>query len=80
MNAKHTRRTGHPHPALPVEGMAVREDHAMAPGATPPAESGVSGLGTPQELYRRATKADVPGRSKMNRDQLIDALQHRTAT
>ncbi|MFI1294136.1 hypothetical protein ACH4VM_38035 [Streptomyces sp. NPDC020792] len=26
------------------------------------------------QLYRRATEQDVPGRSKMSRDQLIDAL------
>ncbi|MFF4760877.1 DUF6480 family protein [Streptomyces sp. NPDC001292] len=32
----------------PVEGLAVPEDTAMAPGATPPAESGVSGLGAPE--------------------------------
>ncbi|GGI93945.1 non-homologous end joining protein Ku [Streptomyces brasiliensis] len=32
-----------------------------------------------EELYRRATKADVPGRSKMNRDELIEALQHQPA-
>ncbi|MFF9765555.1 Ku protein [Streptomyces sp. NPDC014636] len=29
---------------------------------------------TKAELYERATAADVPGRSKMTRDQLIDAL------
>lgn len=29
---------------------------------------------TKTELYRRATDADVPGRSSMNRDELIDAL------
>ncbi|MEV1081462.1 DUF6480 family protein [Streptomyces sp. NPDC050211] len=32
----------------PVEGLAVPEDTSMAPGATPPAESGVSGLGAPE--------------------------------
>ncbi|MFF9127329.1 DUF6480 family protein [Streptomyces sp. NPDC014889] len=32
----------------PVEGLALPEDTAMAPGATPPAESGVSGLGAPE--------------------------------
>jgi DNA end-binding protein Ku len=26
------------------------------------------------ELYEQATKLDIPGRSKMNRDQLINAL------
>lgn len=40
--------------ALPVEGLAVPEDTRMAPGATPPAESGVSGLGAPErEALRR---------------------------
>ncbi|MFF0223821.1 DUF6480 family protein [Streptomyces sp. NPDC004629] len=34
--------------AHPVEGIAVPEDTAMAPGATPPAESGVSGLAAPE--------------------------------
>ncbi|MFH9982444.1 DUF6480 family protein [Streptomyces sp. NPDC017179] len=32
----------------PVEGLALPEDTAMAPGATPPAESGMSGLGAPE--------------------------------
>lgn len=40
--------------AHPVEGIAVPEDTAMAPGATPPAESGVSGLAAPErEALRR---------------------------
>ncbi|MGW7259310.1 hypothetical protein [Streptomyces sp. NPDC054834] len=26
------------------------------------------------QLYQRATEQDLPGRSKMSRDQLIDAL------
>ncbi|WP_128382357.1 Rho termination factor N-terminal domain-containing protein [Streptomyces cavernae] len=26
------------------------------------------------ELYEQATKFDIPGRSRMNRDQLINAL------
>ncbi|MEU0220192.1 Ku protein [Streptomyces sp. NPDC006265] len=28
------------------------------------------------ELYQRATEDDVPGRSKMNREELVDALAH----
>ncbi|GGI93941.1 DUF6480 family protein [Streptomyces brasiliensis] len=55
MKAEHARRrTDCPDTARPVEGMAVPEDHAMAPGVTPPAESGVSGLGAPEhEALRR---------------------------
>ncbi|WP_073759455.1 Rho termination factor N-terminal domain-containing protein [Streptomyces sp. CB03234] len=34
---------------------------------------------TKTELYERASKADIPGRSKMNRDQLIKALQKESA-
>lgn len=40
--------------ARPVEGIAVPEDTAMAPGAAPPAESGLSGLAAPErEALRR---------------------------
>ncbi|MEU7645394.1 Ku protein [Streptomyces huasconensis] len=38
----------------------------------------VSGL-TKSELYRRATDAKIPGRSKMTREQLIEALGKRRA-
>ncbi|QQC92607.1 Ku protein [Streptomyces alfalfae] len=34
---------------------------------------------TKSELYRRATDADVPGRSKMSREQLVEALTGRKA-
>jgi hypothetical protein len=38
---------------LPEEGLNVPEDKAMAPGATPPAESSVAELGAPE---RRALR------------------------
>ena len=31
---------------------------------------------TKQELYRQAQDLDIPGRSKMNKQQLIDALRN----
>ena len=34
----------------------------------------LSGL-TKEELYRRAQKADIPGRSEMSKQQLVDALR-----
>ncbi|WP_225839448.1 DUF6480 family protein [Streptomyces sp. NK08204] len=41
-------------PATPVEGLSVPGDATPAPGATPPAESGMSGLGAPErEALRR---------------------------
>ncbi|MEW2492724.1 DUF6480 family protein [Streptomyces nodosus] len=47
-------------PARPVEGLALPEDTAMAPGATPPAESGVSALGAPEREALRRGWAVVP--------------------
>ncbi|MDR3080244.1 MAG: DUF6480 family protein [Streptomyces sp.] len=41
------------HEEKPVEGLSLPGDTRMAPGATPPAESGVSELGPPQEAPRR---------------------------
>ncbi|PWI42975.1 DUF6480 family protein [Streptomyces sp. ICBB 8177] len=44
----------------PEEGIAVPEDTSMRPGATPPAESGVSGLGAPEREALRRGWAGVP--------------------
>ena len=43
------------------------------PVPAPPSEPGLDGL-TRDELYERARAADIPGRSKMNKAQLRDAL------
>lgn len=43
------------HEDKPDEGLSVPQDAGMAPGATPPAESGVSGLGPPQPEAPRRT-------------------------
>ncbi|MFJ3233982.1 DUF6480 family protein [Streptomyces sp. NPDC086787] len=47
MNVRHAHTVA-PHEARPVEGLSVPEDRAMAAGAAPPAESGLSALGAPE--------------------------------
>ncbi|MFB7738423.1 hypothetical protein ACFC08_29345 [Streptomyces sp. NPDC056112] len=49
---------------------------AGAASARAPGRGGKSELQklSKAQLYRRATEQDVPGRSKMSREQLIDAL------
>jgi cation transport regulator ChaB len=37
---------------------------------------GVNARKTKRELLQDARDADIPGRSKMNKDELVDALQH----
>jgi hypothetical protein len=44
------------------------------PAPAPPSEPGLDGL-TRDELYARAQAAGIPGRSKMNKAQLRDALR-----
>ena len=39
--------------------------------------TGASGPKTRQELYEEAKRRDLPGRSKMGRDELARALGHR---
>ncbi|MEU4564045.1 Rho termination factor N-terminal domain-containing protein [Actinoplanes sp. NPDC023936] len=40
-----------------------------------PPRTGDLAEATRDELYRKAQKADIPGRSHMNKDQLIEALR-----
>ena len=46
--------------------------HGRAPGPRPPARG--EGRRTKRELLRRASELDVPGRSKMNREELEEAV------
>ena len=54
---------------------ALEESLAAASGKKRPAKDG-DDLGelSREELYERAQKADVPGRSSMSKDELVEAL------
>jgi hypothetical protein len=63
--------------SLPVRGDGRRADR-------PPVQQAGGGTGgdgedlldlTKEELYERAKEADIPGRSKMNKEELAQALQ-----
>lgn len=56
-----------------VEAMEAVED-VIDPSVTPTGES-FEEL-TKAQLYRRASSLDIPGRSSMNKIQLIEALSH----
>lgn len=45
------------------------------PGADLPTAGGVDANATKDHLYKRARQLDVPGRSRMTKDELVDALQ-----
>ena len=51
----------------------VEEREPSAPAVTGTASSDLEGA-TKQELYEKAKEADIPGRSKMTKDELADAL------
>ena len=55
---------------------ALEESLAAASGKKRPAKGGGDELGelSREELYERAQKADVPGRSSMSKDELVEAL------
>ncbi|MDG9723166.1 non-homologous end joining protein Ku [Streptomyces sp. DH41] len=58
----------------PREQSAERRKKAAAPSRKAPPKRGELRELSKTELYQRATDQDVPGRSKMSREQLIDAL------
>ncbi|WP_254395525.1 hypothetical protein [Streptomyces sp. AC512_CC834] len=56
------------------ERAPASRNKATAPSRRTPAERGELRELSKTELYRRATEQDIPGRSKMSREQLVDAL------
>lgn len=44
-------------------------------GSNKDTAGGVNANATKEDLYEQAKKQDVPGRSTMNKDELVDALQ-----
>src|SRR5436309_1143448 len=61
---------------LPDLMSALRESIERS-GGSRSTRSGMDGLGrlSKQQLEERARKANVPGRSKMSKDELVDALR-----
>ena len=59
---------------------AEERRHAGAAAMTSDGQRSDLGTLTKGELYDLATKADVSGRSKMNKDELVQALQHQQAS
>lgn len=43
-----------------------------------PTRGGVNARASKQHLYERAQELDVPGRSSMNKEQLVEALQEKS--
>ncbi len=63
-----------------VQALAERGKRASGPTASdesPTRPHSIEDL-TREELYARAQKADIPGRSEMSKEQLIDALRARS--
>ncbi len=57
------------------------DDHAAAGGRDAPGETkgGVDANATKEHLSKLARRLDVPGRSSMNKSELVDALQKANA-
>jgi DNA end-binding protein Ku len=53
---------------------ALERSLAEATGKRPAGDDGLAGLSR-EELYERARKEDVPGRSSMSKDELVEALE-----
>ena len=58
---------------LAVSALAAAGVARFAPGLL--RRGGELGELTKEELYKKAQEADIPGRSEMNKDQLIEALE-----
>jgi cation transport regulator ChaB len=60
----------------PKEGKGPSDERAEAGGrdSSRPTAEGVDANASKQHLYDLARRLDVPGRSRMNKDQLVEAL------
>lgn len=59
----------------PSDGQAKNPKAGKRPGRDLPTAGGVDANATKEHLYQRAGQLDVPGRSRMTKDELVDALQ-----
>ena len=59
----------------PSDRQARNPRAGRRPGADLPTAGGVDANATKDHLYKRARQLDVPGRSRMTKDELVDALQ-----
>jgi hypothetical protein len=60
----------------PKESAGPSDDHAAQGRTSPrPTEEGVDANASKQHLYDVAKRLDVPGRSRMNKDELVEAIK-----
>ncbi|MEU3017432.1 MULTISPECIES: ChaB family protein [unclassified Nocardiopsis] len=59
----------------PSDAQARNPRSGRRRGADRPTAGGVDAEATKAHLYKRAQQLDVPGRSSMNKGELVDALQ-----
>src|SRR5215218_7607920 len=60
----------------PKEEYGPSDDHAAEGRTSPkPTEEGVDAHASKQHLYDVAKRLDVPGRSRMNKDELVEAIK-----
>ncbi|WP_304452970.1 ChaB family protein [Nocardiopsis sp. YSL2] len=59
----------------PSDAQAENPDAARARGRDEPTAGGVDANASKKELYRQARDLDISGRSKMDKDELVDALR-----
>ena len=67
----------------PKDEYGPSDDHAAQGRTSPrPTEEGVDARASKQHLYDVAKRLDVPGRSRMSKDELVEAVKkaNRTAT
>lgn len=64
----------------PSDEQAKNPSAGRRPGPDRPTAGGVDANATKDHLYRRARQLNVPGRSRMNKDELVEALEKESAT
>ena len=64
----------------PSDSQAKNPSAGRRSGSDRPTAGGVDANASKEHLYKRARQLDIPGRSRMNKDELVDALKKESQT